>query len=178
MRQFRRKENRVQLYFNCSERMDHIERMVKRVDYKDIVFIMEVGGDYGPAKLKAKFGKGWMGRGAEIYVVNNLGGEPKGITVSITISESTYMYDCYIENQKDRKDRICLGIPDGINYPYIYIHPDLQHMVERREEAEEMDEIRREMKEISNEILNWEEKTLDDMQMDAEMREALQGQVD
>jgi hypothetical protein len=158
--------------------MDHIERMVKRVDYKDIVFIMEVGGDYGPAKLKVKFGKGWMGRGAEIYVVNNLGGEPKGITVSITISESTYMYDCYIENQKDRKDRICLGIPDGINYPYIYIHPDLQHMVERREEAEEMDEIRREMTEISNEILNWEEKTLDDMQMDAEMREALQGQVD
>jgi hypothetical protein len=33
------------------------------------------------------------------------------------------------------------------------------------------------MTEISNEILNWEEETLDDMQMDSEMREALQGQV-
>ena len=63
MRQFRRKENRVQLYFNCSERMDHIERMLKRVDYKDIVFIMEVGGDYGPAKLKVKIGKGVDGKG-------------------------------------------------------------------------------------------------------------------
>ena len=33
------------------------------------MFIMEVGGDYGPAKLKVKFGKGWMGRSAEIYVL-------------------------------------------------------------------------------------------------------------
>jgi hypothetical protein len=173
MRQFRR---RVQLYFNCPNKIDNIERMLKRVDYKDIVFIMEVGGDYGPAKLKVKFGRGWMGKGAEIHAVNNLKGEPKGIRVSITISESTRVYYCRIENQKDKKDKIYLDIPNGINYPFI--HPDLRHMAERREESEEMDEIRREINEISNEVLDWEEENLIDMQTDAEVEEALQGQVD
>jgi hypothetical protein len=179
MRQFRRRENRVQLYFNCSERMDHIERILRRVDYKDIVFIMNVGGDYGPTKLKVKFGRGWMRKGAEIHAVNNLRGEPKGIRVSITISEFTRVYGCCIENQKDRKDGICLGMPDGISYPcYRILYPELQHRTERREEAEEMNEIRREITEISDEILNWEEEMLDDMQIEAEMKEALQGQVD
>jgi hypothetical protein len=51
-------------------------------------------------------------------------------------------------------------------------------MVERREEAEEMDEIHREVAEISDEVLNWEEEMLYDMQIEAEMEEALQGQVD
>ena len=91
MRQFGRKEKRVQLYFNCSERMNHIERMLKRVDYKDIVFIMEVGGDYGPAKLKVKFGKGWMGRGAEIRGVDYFYGDKKGIIVFITIFSNADM---------------------------------------------------------------------------------------
>jgi hypothetical protein len=30
---------------------------------------------------------------------------------------------------------------------------------------------------MSDEILNWEEETLDDMQIEAEMEEALQGQI-
>ena len=65
MRQFtRRKEERVQLYFNCLEKMDYIERMLKRVDYMDTMFTMEVRGENGPTKLKVKFGKGWMGKGA------------------------------------------------------------------------------------------------------------------
>ena len=159
--------------------MDHIERMLRRVEYKDIVFIMEIGTGYGPARLKVKFGMGWMGKGAEIHVVNNLRGEPKGIRVSITISEFTQVYYCRIENQKDKKDKIYLDVPNGISYPYARIlYPELWRMTERWEEAEEMDEIRREITEISDEILNWEEEMLDDMQIEAEMEEALQGQVD
>jgi hypothetical protein len=150
MRQLRR---RAQLYFNCPEKKeDHIERMLRRVEYKDIAFIMEIGTGYGPARLKVKFGMGWMGKGAEIHAVNNLRGEPKGIRVSITISESTRVYYCHIENQKDKKDKIYLDIPNGINYRFI--HPDLRHMAKRREEAEEMDEICREINEISNEVLD------------------------
>ena len=177
MRQFtRREEERVQLYFNCLEKMDYTERMLKRVDYMDTMFTMEVGGENGPAKLKVKFGKGWMGKGAEIHRVNNLKGEPKGIMVLITISESTYPYDCCIESKKNKKDGICLGIPTGITH--LHTHPEVLHIAERQEEAEEMDEIHREVGEISDEILNWEEETLNDMQIEAEMEEALQGQID
>ncbi|CAB4007392.1 gag [Paramuricea clavata] len=110
---------------------------------------MEVDGENGPAKLKVKFGKGWMGKGAEIHRVNNLKGEPKGIMVLITISESTYPYDCCIETQKNKKDGICIGIPTEITR--LYTHPDLLHRAERQEEAEEMDEIQREVGEISYE---------------------------
>ena len=95
--------------------------------------------------------------------------------VLITIPESTYPYDCCIESQNNKKDGICLGIPTVITR--LHTHPDLLHIAERREEAEEMDEIHREVGEISDEILNWEDETMDDMQIEAEMEEALQGQI-
>jgi hypothetical protein len=40
---------------------------------------------------------------------------------------------------------------------------------------DEIREIQRELGEISDEILNWEKETLDDMQIEAEMEEALHG---
>jgi hypothetical protein len=43
---------------------------------------------------------------------------------------------------------------------------------------DEIREIQREIGEKANEVLNWEEETLDDMQIEAEMEEALQGQTD
>jgi hypothetical protein len=81
MRQFTgRKE--VKLYFNCPRQMDRIIRMLKRVDYRDTMFTMEVLCENdGLAKLKVKFGRGWMEKNAGIYRVNNLKGEPKGIMV-------------------------------------------------------------------------------------------------
>ena len=42
MRQFmRRADLRIQLYFNCPEKMDRITRMLKRVDYRDIMFTIK-----------------------------------------------------------------------------------------------------------------------------------------
>jgi hypothetical protein len=62
MRQFTgRKE--VKLYFNCPRQMDRIISMLKRVDYRDTMFTMEVLCENdGLAKLKVKFGRGWMGK--------------------------------------------------------------------------------------------------------------------
>jgi hypothetical protein len=89
------------------------------------------------------------------------------------------VYGGRIENRRDKKDGIYLGMSDDISYLYpCILYPRHRRMVERREEAEEMDEIHREVAEISDEVLNWEEEMLYDMQIEAEMEEALQGQVD
>ena len=145
MRQFTgRKE--VKLYFNCYGRMDHIIRMLKRVDYRDIMFTMEVLCENdGLAKLKVKFGKGWMGKNAEIYKVNNLKGEPKGIMVHITISESTFPYDCCIENLKDKKDVVYLGEPSDIIYPFTWRPFPTIDEIEKEIEMDEIREIQREV---------------------------------
>jgi hypothetical protein len=121
MRQFAARKE-VKLYFNCYGRMDRIIRTPKRVDYRDFMFTMEVLRNEfdGKAKLKVKFGRGWMGKNAEVYWVNNLKGEPKGIIVSITISESTFPYDCCIENMKDKEDVVYLGEPSDIIYPFTW----------------------------------------------------------
>ena len=97
MRQFtRREEETVQIYFYCPEKMDRIISMLKRVDFTDIMFTTkflclndELPEDDGSAKVaghKIKFGKGWMGKNAEIHRISNILGEPKGITVSIDVA--------------------------------------------------------------------------------------------
>jgi hypothetical protein len=117
-----------------------------------------------------------MGKNAGIYMVNNLKGEPKGIMVYITISESTFPYDCCIEN-KDKKDVVYLGEPSDIIYPFTWRSFPTTDEIEKEIEMDEIREIQREVREISDEILNWEKETLDDMQIEAEMEEALHGQI-
>ena len=71
---FRRTDNEVQLYFNCPEKMDRITRMCKYTNYKDMAIIITTIGEGGlEAKHRIKFGKGWMGKGAEIRSVVRLG---------------------------------------------------------------------------------------------------------
>ena len=120
-----------------------------------------------------------MGKYAEIYKVNNLKGEPKGIMVHITISESTFPYDCCIENLKDKKYVVYLGEPSDIIYPLTWRPFPTIDEIEKEIEMDEIREIQREVHVggMSDEILNWEEETLDNMQIEAEMEEALQGQI-
>ncbi|CAB4020656.1 Hypothetical predicted protein [Paramuricea clavata] len=162
------------LYFNCPDKMKRIERMFKRADYKDVSLALTFTRPTGSrSRLRVRFGRGWTGRGAEIQGVDYLYGGKKGIIVFITISSSLYViHSCHLEGPEDT---IHLGNPTEIKYdwsdcPACYVR--------WQEEAEEMDEIRREVTEISNEVLDWEEEMLDDMQIEAEMEEALWGQFD
>ena len=113
-----------------------------------------------------------MGKNAGIYRINNLKGEPKGIMVYITISESTFPYECCIEHLKDKKDVVYLGEPSDIIYPFTWRRFPTTDEIEKKIEMDEIREIQRELGEISDEILNWEKETLDDMQIEAEMEEA------
>ena len=113
--------------------MDRIISMLKRVDYTDIMFTMEflcVNGelpeDDGTVKIavhRVKFGKGWMGKNAEIHRISNLWGQPKDITVSINIFKYAYFINigfCAISNLRDREDVVHLDGPSGINYKYCW----------------------------------------------------------
>jgi hypothetical protein len=104
MRQFtRREDNKVQLYFNCPEKINQIARMCKYTDYKDITIIIHTFGESGlPAEHRIKFGKGWMGKGAGIRGMDYLYGGLKGIHILITISESVDVIDCWLEGPEDR----------------------------------------------------------------------------
>ena len=82
------------------------------------------------------------------------------------------IYRCCL---KSPEDEIRLGEPTEITFDW-FLDPVIH--VRCLEEMEEMGVIQRDISEIADEILNWEEETLDDIQMDAEIREALQGQVD
>ena len=165
----RREEERVQLYFNCPEKVEHIERMLKRVvGYKDIVFtFISIATSGRSTRIKVKFGRGWTGRGAEIRGVDYFYGGKKGIIVFITISSNAYMiYKCCL---KSPEDKIHLDEPAEITYDWL-LSPRTHEEID--EEDEETRAIRWCISEIADEILNWEEETL------AEMEEALQGQID
>ena len=58
------------------------------------VIITTIGERGLEVKHRIKFGKGWMGRKAEIRGVGYFYGGPKGITIFITISESSDVFDC------------------------------------------------------------------------------------
>ena len=173
MKRFTIKE-RVQIYFNCPDKMERIERMLKRADYDDVSLTLTYTGPTGrPAWLRIRFGSGWTGRGAKIQGVDYLYGGRKGIIVFITISSNLYIINsCRLRGPENT---IHLGNPTEITYDW---DDDTCCTVRWREEEEEMDEIHWEVTEISNEVLNWEEEKQINMQMAAEMEEALQGQVD
>ena len=58
---FGRMDRKVQLYFNCPEKMDRIAKMCKHTDYKDMTIIITIMGKRAlDARLRVKFGKGWI----------------------------------------------------------------------------------------------------------------------
>ncbi|CAB3997852.1 Hypothetical predicted protein [Paramuricea clavata] len=96
------------------------------------------------------FGKGWMGRNAEIRGVDCVSGGPKGIIIFITISESVDVIDCCIESTKDTKDEICLGLPTDVTNNWFHTSMSWEgwseERTEERERPEEEEEIMAEMR--------------------------------
>jgi hypothetical protein len=133
MTPLRRTDNKVQLYSNCPEKMDHIARMCKYTDYKDMTVIISTIGERDLiAKHRIKFGKGWMGKDAGIKGVNYDSGGLKGIRILIAISESIDVIDCWL---KSPEDRIHLGEPTDIVYDW---RPNSVTLTELTEGLEEM----------------------------------------
>jgi hypothetical protein len=96
---------------------------------------------------------------------------PKGIIIFITISESVDVIDCCIENLKDKKDGIYLGLPTDVTNNWFYTSMSWAEWSEERERRAEEEEILAEGR-------IGEMEMLEEMQMEAEMREALYGQID
>ena len=166
---FRRSNNEVQLYFNCPEGMDRIAMMCKYINYEDMTVIITTIGEWGLEEThRIKFGKGWMGRNAEIRGVNYLYGGPKGIIIFITISESVDVVDCLLESPKDR---IHLGPPTDITNNWFHTSMSWAEGSEERARRAEEEKILVEMR-------IGEMETLEEMQAEAEVREALYGQTD
>jgi hypothetical protein len=83
----RRVIGRVQLHFNCPEKMDSIKRLCRYTNYEDTTVIISTIGETGLlVKHRIKFGKGWMGGNAEIRVVDYVYRGSKGVIIFITIS--------------------------------------------------------------------------------------------
>ena len=170
---FRRTDNKVKLYFNCPEKMDRIARMCKYTDYKDMtVVITNMGGMGLIVKHSIKFGKGWMSRNAEIRGAYYLYGGLKGIHILITISKSVDVIDCWLESLEDR---IHLGPPTDIINNWFRMCMSWEEWSEEREERRAIDA---EVGEALAEVRIGEMEMLEEMRIEAEMREALQGQVD
>jgi hypothetical protein len=73
--------------------------------------------------------------------------------VYITISESTFPYECCIEYLKDKKDVVYLGESSDIIYQFTWRpFPTTDEM---EIEMDELREIQRELGEISDEIFYW-----------------------
>jgi hypothetical protein len=116
----RKKIIRAVLIFNCSEIVDRIERMLKRVSYGDIIITLELekpildgpfAGRNRTSKINVRLGEGWMGKGAEIgSLIYNANGKPYGIIVIFNISDLTpEIRRCSIKNLKNTEDTIHLG---------------------------------------------------------------------
>jgi hypothetical protein len=125
---------RVGLIFHCPEKVNHIERMCRRVNYEDIVLTIgyttykyiETPPIYEEmlplipigertAKVSAKFGSGWIGKNAEIRRLDPTDEEPEGILVIIrffNLNESPLR--CWIKNLKDTEDTTLLGEVEDI----------------------------------------------------------------
>jgi hypothetical protein len=120
---------RVGLVFNCPEKMDYTERMCTRANYEDIVLtigyttykyvetppmyqemlpLMPIG--VRTAVVRVKFGKGWIGKNAEIRRLDPRDEDLEGILVIIRFfdnCESPLRY--WIKNLKDTEDKVFLG---------------------------------------------------------------------
>ena len=164
---FRRSNNEVQLYFNCPEKMNRIKRLCKYTNCEDMTVIISTIGEKGlVVKHRITFGKGWMGRNAEIRGVDYVSGGPKGINIFITISESVDVIDCQLESPKDG---ICLGLPTDVTNKWFHTSMSWAEWLEERAE----ERARREEEEILAEARIREMEMLEEMQMEAKMREAL-----
>ena len=152
-------KERIQFYFNCPEKMEYIEKMIKHTNYKDIVFTLVFTGPTGsPAGIRSR-----LGRNVVLWVVGSPYCRRRGIAVCTILSNNIFtIRGCYLSSPNGM---IRLGRPTEIACSWTL-------------QEEEKDRIRREITEISNEVLNWEEEKLIDMQIEAEMEEALQGQAD
>ena len=147
--------------------------MCKYTDYKDITVIIHTFGESGlPAKHSIKFGKGWIGKDAEIRGVSYLYGGLKGIHILITISESVDVINCWL---KSPEDRIHLGPHTDIINNWLSMYMTWEEWSEEREERRIMN---MENEAIIEEARIGEMEMLEEMQIEAEMEEALQGQVD
>ena len=170
---FRRSNNEVQLYFNCPEKMDRIARMCKYTNYEDMTVITTIGEGGLEEKHRIKFGKGWMGRNAEIRGVDYFYGSPKGIIIFITISESVDVIDCRLESPEDR---IYLGLPTDVTNNWFHTSMSWAEWLEER--AEERARRAEEEEEILVEARLGEMEMLEEMQAEAGVRETLYGQTD
>ena len=151
--------NENQMYFNCPEKMDRIERICKYTNYEDMTVIISTIGERGLiAKHRIKFGKGWIGRNAKIRGVDYVSGGPKGIIIFITISES-----------ESPKDRIHLGIPTDIVNNWFHTCMSWTEWLEKRAE----ERARHAEEEILVETRLGEVGMLEEMQAEAEVPEAL-----
>ena len=152
-------KERIQFYFNCPEKMEYIKKMIKHTNYKDIVFTLFLTGPTGrPAGIRSR-----LGRNAVLWVVGSPYWGRRGIAVCTILSNNIFtIRGCYLSSPNGM---IRLGRPTEIACSWTL-------------QEEEENRIRREIMGISDGVLNWEEEKLSDMQIEAEMEEALQGQVD
>ena len=107
--------------------------MCKRVNYKDMMFIIEFSmnkfdevmhlppAGQHIARVGIKFGDGLMGKGAEIRKVTSITeweGED-GILVIVSTNWRAVSHEtCYIKNIKDKEDVINLGPADFLSNNY------------------------------------------------------------
>jgi hypothetical protein len=113
-----------------------------------------------------------MGRSAEIRGVDYFYGGPKGIIIFITISETVDVFDCWLESPEDR---IYLDIPTDITNNWFYTSMSWAEWAEERAEKRAR---RAEEEEILAEARIGEMEMLEEMQMEAEIQEALYGETD
>jgi hypothetical protein len=149
--------------------MDRIARMCKYTNYEDMTVIITTIGEGGlEAKHRIKFGKGWMGRNAEIRGANYLYGGPKVIIIFITISESRRCGR--LPARKSKRQNPPRSTTDITNNWFHTSMSWAEWSGERARRAEE--------EEILVEMRIGEMEMLEEMQAEAEVREALYGQID
>ena len=140
--------------------------MLEQTNYKDITFTYTNGIIFITMKHKIRFGTGWTGNDAKILGVEYPYGGLKGIVIFITVTgDPSAICNCCLESPNDK---IYIGLEstgDAFNWSDPITH------VERLE-------LDREIGEIADEILNWDEETLEKMRTEYEAEEALQGQID
>ena len=129
MTSFIRSNTKVQLYFNCPEKMDRIARMCKETNYEDMTLIISTKNPFTgrQAKHRIRFGKGWMEKDAEIQLVDYIYGGSKGIIIFTTVSDCVEVIDCWLECPRNR---IHLGRPTDFEIgwdvrPWILMEEDL-----------------------------------------------------
>jgi hypothetical protein len=122
-----RRKRRYGLYIDCHEKVPQIERMCERVNYGDMMLIIEkiihrhIHDDPKLVRFGFKFGSGVMGRGAEIrkIMLDTVWEGEEGILVIANFDwRNINCETCYIRNTREKEDVINLGPPD-------FLHPNI-----------------------------------------------------